>query len=225
MGARAAILDCEASICNRELAAAPTPPPPPSRWQIIAAAAASSRGQMLGRLPKISPIHRLLKLCPHSAQHDSLTTRLPTPGWEATVSKSRRSLDGRRRGGGRNRVDVQRENDVPRITSPQVSASRSTSPSPQGWRGWPWQRRLCLRALPECGEVLQRNWTDGGVFGTPDGPAPPDGPAAAPPGVAGPGSDGDDCDRATTLTRWSGIASEELGGSIRHHSHSHSLGK
>ena len=35
-GARAAILDCEASICNRELAAAPTPPPPPSRWQIIA---------------------------------------------------------------------------------------------------------------------------------------------------------------------------------------------
>ena len=36
MGARAAILDCEASICNRELAAAPTPPPPPSRWQIIA---------------------------------------------------------------------------------------------------------------------------------------------------------------------------------------------
>ena len=36
MGARAAILDCEASICNRELAAAPTPPRPPSRWQIIA---------------------------------------------------------------------------------------------------------------------------------------------------------------------------------------------
>ena len=36
LGARAAILDCEASICNRELAAAPTPPPPPSRWQIIA---------------------------------------------------------------------------------------------------------------------------------------------------------------------------------------------
>ena len=30
------LLDCEASICNRELAAAPTPPPPPSRWQIIA---------------------------------------------------------------------------------------------------------------------------------------------------------------------------------------------
>ena len=36
MGARAAILDCEASICNRELAAAPTPPRLPSRWQIIA---------------------------------------------------------------------------------------------------------------------------------------------------------------------------------------------
>ena len=35
-GARAAILDCEASICNRELAAAPTPPRPPSRWPIIA---------------------------------------------------------------------------------------------------------------------------------------------------------------------------------------------
>ena len=35
-GARAAILDCEASICNRELAAAPTPPWLPSRWQIIA---------------------------------------------------------------------------------------------------------------------------------------------------------------------------------------------
>ena len=35
-GARAAILDCEASICHRELAAAPTPPPPPSRGQIIA---------------------------------------------------------------------------------------------------------------------------------------------------------------------------------------------
>ena len=36
LGARAAILDCEASICNRELAADPTPPPPPSRGQIIA---------------------------------------------------------------------------------------------------------------------------------------------------------------------------------------------
>ena len=36
MGARAAILDRQASICNRELAAAPTPPPPPSRGQIIA---------------------------------------------------------------------------------------------------------------------------------------------------------------------------------------------
>ena len=36
MGARAAILDCEASICNRELTAAPTPPRPPSRWQITA---------------------------------------------------------------------------------------------------------------------------------------------------------------------------------------------
>ena len=36
LGARAAILDCEASICHRELAAAPTPPPPPSRGQIIA---------------------------------------------------------------------------------------------------------------------------------------------------------------------------------------------
>ena len=36
VGARAAILDCEASICNRELAAAPTPPRLPSRWQIIA---------------------------------------------------------------------------------------------------------------------------------------------------------------------------------------------
>ena len=35
-GVRAAILDCEASICHRELAAAPTPPPPPSRGQIIA---------------------------------------------------------------------------------------------------------------------------------------------------------------------------------------------
>ena len=29
-------MDCEASICHRELAAAPTPPPPPSRGQIIA---------------------------------------------------------------------------------------------------------------------------------------------------------------------------------------------
>ena len=29
-------MDREASICNRELAAAPTPPPPPSRGQIIA---------------------------------------------------------------------------------------------------------------------------------------------------------------------------------------------
>ena len=29
-------LDCKASICNRELAAAPTPPRPPSRWQITA---------------------------------------------------------------------------------------------------------------------------------------------------------------------------------------------
>ena len=36
LGARAAILDRQASICNRELAAAPTPPPAPSRGQIIA---------------------------------------------------------------------------------------------------------------------------------------------------------------------------------------------